>query len=38
MLNVYAVDIMIWWVLRICDNVAKKVILEDVNFSIEDGL
>ena len=38
MLNVYAVDIMIWWVFFICDNMAKKVIFEDVNFSIEDGL
>ena len=37
MLNVYAVDIMIW-VLLICDNMGKKVIFEDVNFSIEDGL
>ena len=38
MLNAYAADITIEWALLICDKVAKKLIFEEVNFSIEEEL
>ena len=38
MLNVCAVNIMTEWALLICDETAKKLIFEEVNFSIEEEL
>ena len=38
MLNACAVNITTEWALLICDKTTKKLILEEVNFSIEEEL
>ena len=37
-LKVYAVDITIEWALFICDKMAKKLLFDEVNFSIKEEI